>query len=161
MTTILTLPLVRLEIATSYDADWRTDFYVIDAEAAPVNLSGITFTLSVWRLETGATRRGHERLLEATLENDEVTVGGENFNLFSISIPAARMDKIPTGQWPMEVIGEADGATVEFVLGSITHGLSGGSLITASSLISRLPVTIGPGLDETILTEDSSLTGEA
>lgn len=138
MTEILNLPSIGLDVQTSNDTDFRVGFMVSvpdpeDTEdgLAPVNLTGITYTLSIWRV-----LGGNERLLESS--GSEVSVTGDDSNIFQIAILASRMALVPVGEWPFEIIAKAEGATMQFAFGTVIHGYSGDSMITAYSVTPRV-----------------------
>jgi len=130
MTQILNLPLIAMDVATSNDADWRMSFAVTDVTDAPVTLVGLSFLLRVWR-ESG----GHE-ILFVSLPG-EITVSGASSNILNVTILATRMLRLEIGEWPFEIIATAEGATMEFVTGTLSHGADGGSIITSISATQR------------------------
>ncbi len=123
-----------MSVATSNDADWRVAFAVTvpddDEVQQPIDLRGIEFMMRVWKVSGG-----HEILLSS--EDGELSVSGVNYNIFSILVLVDRMRYMPRGTWPWEIIATADGATVEFVLGTIVHAADGGSLVTSFAATPR------------------------
>jgi hypothetical protein len=130
MSQILNLPLYNLEISTSNDADWRCAFAVTDKDddgvQQPIDLSDIDFFLKVRR-----SLDGHEILLAS--QTGELVVSGIGLNVINMLFLVDRMRRVPVGVWPFEITATGDGATVELVNGTLTHGFSGGSVITSIS----------------------------
>lgn len=135
-TQILNLPHIDIAVSTSNDADWRMAFMVMSPDASDVlqavDLRDITYLLRVWRTPSG----GHEILLAS--QDGELSITGASHNVFNVAISALRMSKVPLGDWPFEIIATAEGATMELVNGTLTHGADGGSLITSIASVPRI-----------------------
>lgn len=131
-TAILQLPLIQADWETSYDADWRAQF------AVGLDLSGISFALTVWRLRP--LRRLPSNiylLLSGSTETYELDVD-EVSGVLNMNIPRRRMQRVPVGTWPYKIIASADDAIVDFVVGDVIQGLDGGSIMVNQTTIERV-----------------------
>ncbi len=140
MSTLTLLPIIRVTDGVQSDEDWQlTLAFYLDDGVTPINLDGLTFTVSV----------GDFAELSST--GGQVTTSGPSNNLLVITALAAQKASWPTGVYPIS-LSATDGVYTRSLFALSTLAIGSPEVVnvsllvapdnTPSSIVSALPAAI-------------------
>lgn len=124
MTSILALPQLAVPCSVGTNEDWTDGWAYLDPDGNPIPGTGIALDLMLRRTAADATVAVVAASGPASLSglplNGALAWGGSDGNLVVLAIPAATMQKVPTGTYVGEVLASADGHRRSIALLTVT-----------------------------------------